>query len=493
MTTRLLNTQRIVNIASDPISGSSGEIYYNTTENALRYYNGSSWVNFNVDYTSVVKHLVKNDSGTTLSKGTVVYTSGANGTNILVKPAYSASDLYSSQTLGFLETQLAPNGIGYAINNGLITGINTSAANAGDPVWLSASAGLVIYGFDNEPKAPQHLVYLGVVTRSNTNNGEIFVHVSNGWEIGELHNVRITSASANHILNYNAASAIWINENLATVIGRVDGSGSDIDADLLDGQHGSYYAPINSPTLTGIPAAPTAAADTNTTQIATTAYVIGQGYLKSSSASSTYATIDSPTFTGTLTAPTVLLTTADTATAASHYFVETASDGIIRPKTLANVRTEIVTQAAVNSASATVLGTVTTGTWSATAIAAASGGTGQTSYAIGDILYASASNALTRLAGIATGNALISGGVTTAPSWGKIGLTTHVSGTLPIANGGTNATATPTQGGIAYGTGSAYAFTAAGTAGQVLTSNGTSAPTWQEGGSGFEPFFLAGL
>lgn len=76
----------------------------------------------------------------------------------------------------------------------------------------------------------------------------------------------------------------------------------------------------------------------------------------------------------------------------------------------------------------------------ATALGAASGGTGQSTYAVGDILYASASNALSRLADVATGNALISGGVGVAPSWGKIGLTTHVNGTLPIANGGTGQT-----------------------------------------------------
>lgn len=65
------------------------------------------------------------------------------------------------------------------------------------------------------------------------------------------------------------------------------------------------------------------------------------------------------------------------------------------------------------------------------------GGTGQTSYTIGDILYASAATTLARLAAVGSGNALISGGVGVAPSWGKIGLTTHVSGTLPLANGGT--------------------------------------------------------
>ena len=69
-----------------------------------------------------------------------------------------------------------------------------------------------------------------------------------------------------------------------------------------------------------------------------------------------------------------------------------------------------------------------------------SGGTGLASYTTGDIIYASATNTLAALADVATGNALISGGVGAAPSWGKIGLTTHVSGTLPVANGGTGQT-----------------------------------------------------
>lgn len=84
---------------------------------------------------------------------------------------------------------------------------------------------------------------------------------------------------------------------------------------------------------------------------------------------------------------------------------------------------------------ATSTSALTTGTLPATA-----GGTGQSSYAVGDLLYASTTSALSKLADVATGNALISGGVGVAPAWGKIGLTTHVSGTLAIANGGTGQT-----------------------------------------------------
>lgn len=69
-----------------------------------------------------------------------------------------------------------------------------------------------------------------------------------------------------------------------------------------------------------------------------------------------------------------------------------------------------------------------------TSVPATNGGTGQTVFAVGDLLYASTTTALSKLADVATGNALISGGVGVAPSWGKIGLTTHVSGNLPVTN-----------------------------------------------------------
>jgi hypothetical protein len=61
-------------------------------------------------------------------------------------------------------------------------------------------------------------------------------------------------------------------------------------------------------------------------------------------------------------------------------------------------------------------------------------------------------------------------------SAGSLSLTTTP---LAIASGGTNSTATPTNGGVGYGTGTAHAYTAAGTAGKVLTANGAAAPTWE--------------
>lgn len=122
----------------------------------------------------------------------------------------------------------------------------------------------------------------------------------------------------------------------------------------------------------------------------------------------------------------------------------------------------------VSGSPITTSGTITL----AGTLVAANGGTGITSYAVGDILYASASTTLSKLADVATGNALISGGVTTAPSWGKIGLTTHVDGTLPVANGGTALTAGTSGGVLAYtGTG-VLASSAALAANQIVLGGG---------------------
>jgi hypothetical protein len=168
---------------------------------------------------SQVKHIVKNSTGSTLTKGTVVYTAGANGTNILVDKALATTDQFSAQTLGFLEQDLANNATGYVVTSGLVTGVNTSGTNPGEPIWLSSTtAGGVVFGLSNKPQAPNHLVYMGVVTKKST-NGEVFVHISNGWELDELHNVKITSVQDNDILVYDSTTEVWQNQQLSATTG----------------------------------------------------------------------------------------------------------------------------------------------------------------------------------------------------------------------------------------------------------------------------------
>ena len=113
-------------------------------------------------------------------------------------------------------------------------------------------------------------------------------------------------------------------------------------------------------------------------------------------------------------------------------------------------------------------------------LAVTSGGTGvTTSTGTGSVVLSTSPTLVTPLLGTPTsGN--FSTGTFTWPTFNQntSGTAAGLSATLVIASGGTNSTATPTAGGVSYGTGTAYGFTAAGTAGQVLTSAGSGVPTW---------------
>jgi hypothetical protein len=90
-------------------------------------------------------------------------------------------------------------------------------------------------------------------------------------------------------------------------------------------------SPIASPTFTGIPAAPTAGSDTSTTQIATTQFVVNQGYLKSATASSTYAPLASPAFTGNPTATTQTLGNSSTRIATTAFVANELANFVTLP------------------------------------------------------------------------------------------------------------------------------------------------------------------
>ena len=105
-------------------------------------------------------------------------------------------------------------------------------------------------------------------------------------------------------------------------------------------------------------------------------------------------------------------------------------------------------------------------------------GTGYTLNTLGAGAGISVTNGLGTITVANTGVLSVSGGTTgLTPAAATTGVVT-LAGKLVIANGGTNATATPTAGAVAYGTGTAYAFTLAGTSGQMLTSAGAGTPTW---------------
>lgn len=186
---------------------------------------------------------VTNAEGSPLVKGDVVYLFGASGDRASVKKAINTGDPTSAKTLGVVAEAIGIGSQGFITEFGVVDGLNLSAYSPGDTLWLSASAGK----FTNiKPSAPNHTVFIGVVQRANAGNGLLFVNVQNGYELGEIHDVLINSVTNNDIISYNASSSVWFNQNLATAIQEVDGAGSGIDADLLDGQHASDFLPVSA-------------------------------------------------------------------------------------------------------------------------------------------------------------------------------------------------------------------------------------------------------
>ncbi len=188
-------------------------------------------------------------AGQPITAGQVVYVTGASGTNIIVGLAQGNSEPTSSKTIGVSESTLATNDIGYVITEGLMNvNILSPTAVVGDPIWLSGSTpGGMLFGALNKPSYPNHIVYLGVVTRKTGNTiSEIYVKVQNGLELDELSDVSISSPVANQALVNDGSK--WVNltlgtaaftdaETTATILEKIDGAAG------VTSKIGSEYLP----------------------------------------------------------------------------------------------------------------------------------------------------------------------------------------------------------------------------------------------------------
>ncbi|CAB4192491.1 hypothetical protein UFOVP1233_41 [uncultured Caudovirales phage] len=195
---------------------------------------------------------VRNATGSTLTAGQIVYINGAIGNQPSVALSQANSEATSAGTYAMVETAIANNTNASVITSGTVTGLDTSALTDGDKLYLSPT---VAGGWTTtKPSAPNHMVYIGTVTRSHPTLGTIQLRIQNGYELEELHNVAIASVADKDLLAYETSTTLWKNKSISTL----------------------GLAPLASPGLTGTPTTTTAAADTNTTQIASTAYVVGQ-------------------------------------------------------------------------------------------------------------------------------------------------------------------------------------------------------------------------
>lgn len=160
---------------------------------------------------------VRNATGATLTKGTVVYITGAIGQLPTVSKALADADATSAQTLGMISADLPNNTNGNVTIIGLITNIDTSAYVDGAQLYLSGTIPGAVTMV--KPYAPIHLVYVAVVEHAHPTQGKLFVKVQNGYELDELHNVSAQTPVNGQTIVYNAATNLWESTTVSLTAG----------------------------------------------------------------------------------------------------------------------------------------------------------------------------------------------------------------------------------------------------------------------------------
>lgn len=198
-------------------SPGAGQIAYVGNTGALAYNMNGSAVTSQIGQT--LHALVHNADSVTITKGQAVYLFGASGNKASVKLANNTADATSAKTFGLAAEDITSGQNGFITVQGVLDGLNTGAYNAGDTLYLGATAGSLT---SVKPYAPNHLVYIGVVEKANNGNGQIYVRVQNGYELDEIHDVDlITTPPVNKdLLTYVTGTPnLWKNQSLGTILG----------------------------------------------------------------------------------------------------------------------------------------------------------------------------------------------------------------------------------------------------------------------------------
>jgi hypothetical protein len=178
-----------------------------------------------VDRAERIEITVRNSTGSTLSKGAVVYLDGATGNRPNAKLSQADTEATSSKTIGIVTANIANNSDGQVAINGTLHDLDTSAFTAGDTLWLSATtAGGVV---TTPPAEPNHTVFIGFVARAHPTQGRLVIQIQNGYELNELHGVLIASPANDDVLTYETSSGLWKNKPQAGG-GISDGDKGDI-------------------------------------------------------------------------------------------------------------------------------------------------------------------------------------------------------------------------------------------------------------------------
>jgi len=252
MAKKFLTGLNLVVLDTDPATGSEGELYFNSSASVAKIYQAGAWSvlgagDVNSKSTSSV-YLVRNNTGSTILKGTLVYASGAEPSGrIDVEPFAAVGGINSELTVMGMATANISNGVnGEVISFGTLTGLDTrgnvaSSIAVGDETW---AAGDILFAHPTvagklTKVRPQHDLAVAFITVRHASTGQIAVRIFPGNNHLEwMHDVSISgSVQNNDLLSYDFSNGVWVNKTaveagLATTSGKLSQFASTTSAEL---------------------------------------------------------------------------------------------------------------------------------------------------------------------------------------------------------------------------------------------------------------------
>lgn len=160
--------------------------------------------------------LVKNQTGSTITKGSIVYANGTVGASgrITVAKFIANGSIDAKYLLGITAHDLTDGEDGYVISFGKIRQVNTDTFAAGAILYPSPTVAGV--WTDVEPVAPNIDMPIGFCINSSSNNGTIAIRMASGYKLNELHDVSITSPVDKASLYYKGG--LWRDTTAALLV-----------------------------------------------------------------------------------------------------------------------------------------------------------------------------------------------------------------------------------------------------------------------------------
>lgn len=215
-TTAISGIQYIDFNTAATITTQEGRMSWNTDDGTVNIGMPGGAVNLQVGQEQLLR--VRNQSGTNITNGQVVYIDGAySGQRPKISKASASSELQSHSVLGVATEDINDNSNGYITTIGLVRDIDTAHLTEGNPVYLGTTAGSLVSA---APSYPNHQVLVGYCVKSHATTGIVYVNIDLGFDVEDAHNASITNPVNDDVFTYNSTLTAWTNTPVSALVSR---------------------------------------------------------------------------------------------------------------------------------------------------------------------------------------------------------------------------------------------------------------------------------